>query len=239
MRNYGTGKNQVGLEKDVMDFINNLCDLFEDTKRVLKNEGSLFVNINDCVIDGQYQSVPELFLIEMRKRGWRYLDQYLWLKTNAQFTPGKRSVRNFEPIFHFVKSAEYFFNDTWLTEFIDENNSMSMGTKMKYPKLVSGLDFRDNILKNRGSNTLDLRNKCLEAGFLMEHSATFPLSLPLIFVLSTSKPGDTILDLFNGTASTGEVSVLTNRKYVGYELNPQFIMASEVRLSDYELGEVA
>ena len=115
-----------------------------------------------------------------------------------------------------------------------------MGTKMKYPKLVSGLNFRDNILKSAGSNTLELRKKCLTMGnFLMEHSATFPLSLPLIFVLSTSKPGDTILDMFNGTASTGEVSVLTNRKYVGYELNPQFIMASEVRLSEYELGEVA
>jgi site-specific DNA-methyltransferase (adenine-specific) len=240
MRDYGTGKNQLGLEKDVMDFINNLCDLFEDTKRVLKNDGSLFVNINDCVIDGQYQSVPELFLIEMRRRGWRYVDQYLWLKSNVQFTHGKRSVRNYEPIFHFVKSAEYFFNDTWLSEFVDENNSISMGTKMKYPKLVSGLNFRDNILKSAGSNTLELRKKCLTMGnFLMEHSATFPLSLPLIFVLSTSKPGDTILDLFNGTASTGEISVLTNRKYVGYELNPQFIMASEVRLSDYELGQVA
>ena len=240
MRNYGTGKNQVGLEKDVMDFINNLCDLFEDTKRVLKSEGSLFVNINDCVIDGQYQSVPELFLIEMKKRGWRYVDQYLWLKTNAQFTHGKRSVRNHEPIFHFVKSSEYFFNDTWLAEFIDENNSITMGTKMKYPKLVSGLDFRDNILKSVASNTLELRKKCMtEGNFFMEHSATFPLSLPLIFVLSTSKPGDTILDMFNGTASTGEVSVLTDRKYVGYELNPQFVKASEVRLSEYELGEVA
>ena len=239
MRNYGTGKNQLGLEKDVLNFINNLCDLFEDTKRVLKEEGSLFVNINDCVIDGQYQSVPELFLIEMRRRGWRYVDQYLWLKSNAQFTHGKRSVRNYEPIFHFVKNADYFFNDTWLSEFVDEKNSISMGTKMKYPKLVSGLDFRDNILKSAGSNTLDLRNKCLESGFLMEHSATFPLSLPLIFVLSTSKPGDIILDMFNGTASTGEISVLTNRKYVGYELNPQFVMASEVRLSEYELGEVA
>ena len=240
MRNYGTGKNQVGLEKDVMDFIKNLCDLFEDTKRVLKNEGSLFVNINDCVIDGQYQSVPELFLIEMKKRGWRYVDQYLWLKTNAQFTPGKRSVRNYEPIFHFVKCAEYFFNDTWLTEFVDEKNNISMGTKMKYPKLVSGLDFRDNILKSAASNTLVLRKKCMaEGNFLMEHSATFPLSLPLIFVLSTSKPGDSILDLFNGTASSAEISVLTNRKYVGYELNPQFVMASEVRLSEYELDEVA
>ena len=240
MRNYGTGKKQLGHEKEVMDFIKNLCDLFEDTKRVLKKEGSLFVNINDCVIDGEYQSVPELFLIEMKKRGWRYVDQYLWLKTNVQFTHGKRSVRNFEPIFHFVKSSDYYFNDTWLSEFVDEKNSISMGTKMKYPKLVSGLDFRDNILTHSGSNTLELRRKCLEqSNFHMEHSATYPLSLPLIFVLATSKPGDTILDIFNGTASTGEISILTNRKYVGYELNPQFVMASEVRLSDYELGEVA
>ena len=242
MRNYGTGKKQLGHEKEVMDFIKNLCDLFEDTKRVLKNNGSLFVNLNDCVIDGEYQSVPELFLIEMRKRGWKYIDQYLWLKSNAQFTPGKRSVRNFEPIFHFVKSMDYFFNDSWLSEFIDDENSISMGTQKKYPKLVSGLDFRDNILKHAGSCTKKLRKKCLEnedRKFLMEHSATFPLSLPLIFVLSTSKPGDTILDIFNGTASTGEVSVLTDRKYVGYELNPQFVMASEVRLSEYEFGEAA
>ena len=240
MRNYGTGKKQLGLEKEVMDFINNLCDLFEDTKRVLKKDGSLFVNINDCVIDGEYQSVPELFLIEMKKRGWRYVDQYLWLKTNVQYTHGKRSIRNFEPIFHFVKSADYFFNDTWLSEFVDERNSISMGTKMKYPKLVSGLDFRDNILTHSGSNTLELRRKCLEqANFHMEHSATYPLSLPLIFVLATSKPGDTILDLFNGTASSGEISLLTNRQYVGYELNPQFVMASEVRLTDYDLKNVA
>lgn len=239
MRDYGNGKKQLGLEKEVLHYINNMCDLFEDSKRVLRIDGSLFVNINDCVINGEYQSVPELFLIEMKKRGWRYVDQYLWLKTNVQFTPGKKSVRNFEPIFHFVKSADYFFNDTWLSEFVDEKNSLSMGTKMKYPKLVSGLDFRDNILTHSSSNTLELRRKCLvEANFHMEHSATYPLSLPLIFVLSTSKPGDTILDLFNGTASTGEVSVLTNRKYVGYELNPQFVMASEVRLSEYEL-EVA
>jgi site-specific DNA-methyltransferase (adenine-specific) len=73
----------------------------------------------------------------------------------------------------------------------------------------------------------------------MEHSATFPLSLPLIFVLSTSKPGDTILDIFNGTGSSAESSILTNRQYVGYELNPQFIMASKVRLEGYELGQVA
>ena len=53
------------------------------------------------------------------------------------------------------KSADYFFNDTWFIEFVDEKNSISMGNKMKYPKLVSGLDFRDNVLTHSGSNTLN------------------------------------------------------------------------------------
>jgi DNA modification methylase len=239
MRDYGTGKNQLGNERELNDFINNLVTLFEDSKRVLKDNGSLFVNINDCVIDGQYQGVPELFLIEMKKRGWLYIDQYLWLKANPQFNQSKRSIRNFEPIFHFVKSPNYYFNDSWLEEYMDEENHISMGTKKKFPRLVSGLDFRDKVLTNIGSNTMELRKKCLDKGFLMEHSATFPISLPLIFILSSTMPGDTILDMFNGTATTGEASILSNRKYVGYELNPQFVMASEVRLADYELKEVA
>lgn len=239
MRDYGTGKNQLGNERELNDFINNLVTLFEDSKRVLKDNGSLFVNINDCVIDGQYQGVPELFLLEMKKRGWLYIDQYLWLKANPQFNQSKRSIRNFEPIFHFVKSPNYYFNDSWLEEYMDEENRISMGTKKKFPRLVSGIDFRGNVLTNIGSNTLELRKKCLDKGFLMEHSATFPISLPLIFILSSTKPGDTVLDMFNGTATTGEASILTNRKYVGYELNPQFVMASEVRLSEYDLEEVA
>jgi DNA modification methylase len=239
MRDYGTGKLQLGLEKKVVEFIKNLVSTFDDAKRVLNDEGSLFVNINDCVIDSEYQCVPELFLIEMKKKGWLYIDQYLWLKNNAQYIPGKRSVRNFEPIFHFVKSKDYYFNNFWLEEFIDSKNNISMGTSNKCPRILAGLDFRDGVLTNSASNTLELRKKCLDKGFLMEHSATFPLSLPMIFILSTSRKGDLILDMFNGTASTGEVSLLGDRKYVGYELNPQFVMASEVRLSEYELGEVA
>jgi DNA modification methylase len=240
MRDYGTGKSQLGNEKKVEEFINNLVSIFDDAKRVLKDEGSLFVNINDCVIDNEYQCVPELFLINMKLKGWVYIDNYLWLKPNPQYSDTKMSIRNFEPVYHFTKSKKgYFFNDLWLKDFIDEEKRISMGTSSKCPKLFAGIDYRGGVLTHVISNTLELRKKCLDKGFLMEHSATFPLALPMIFVLSTSKPGDLILDMFNGTASTGEISVLTNREYVGYELNPQFIMASEVRLEEYELGQVA
>ncbi|WDT67231.1 DNA methyltransferase [Cloacibacterium sp. TD35] len=240
MRDYGIGKNQLGLEKEKETYVYNLVELFEDAKRVLSNEGSLFVNINDCIIDGEYQSVPELFLCEMIKKGWKYIDQYQWIKPNSQYSTGKRSLRNFEPIYHFVKDIKnYYYDEEWLKDFIDENNTISVGTNLKAPKLISGIDFRDNIIKHNISNTVELRNKCLEKGFLMEHSATFPITLPLIFTLSTSNPGDTILDMFSGTSTTGEASLLTNRRYIGYELSPQFVMASEIRLSDYILENVA
>ena len=240
MFDYGTGKTQLGFEKDVEEFVDKLVIIFKEAYRVLKEDGSLFVNLNDCVREGQYQCVPELFLIKMIQTGlWRYNDKLMWLKNNSQYTFGDRSVRNFEPIFHFTKSANHYYDATWLESFIDENNAISNGTTGIKPKLISTIDFRDGVLQSNASNTLELRKKCAEKGFYMEHSCTFPIDLPLICVLSTTRPGDTVLDLFNGTATTGEVCVLTDRKYVGYELNPQFVMASEVRLSDYELGEVA
>ena len=234
MRDYGNGEEQLGLQDNAKAFIDELVPYFDEVKRVMKDEGSLFVNINDKMEGGQYQMVPELFLIEMVKRGWRYVDQYLWLKPNPQYTPNKGSVRNFEPVFHFVKSKNFFFDREWLKIVEDEKDGIIYGSSTgNSPKLFSGLDFRGNILKNKIGNTYDLRKKCKEEGFHMEHSATFPLSLPSIFILSTSRPGDVVLDIFSGTSTSGESALLTNRKYVGYELNPQFVMASEVRLREH------
>ncbi len=239
MFDYGTGGDQNGQEKSVEEYIENLMLIFDESKRVLKDEGSLFVNINDCVIDGVYQSVPELFLIEMRKRGWLYIDNYFWLKSNPRYTHGKRSVRNFEPIYHFVKSKNYFFSQDWLLSYKDLENKISLSKSGYKPKLKSGFDYRDNVLSMSSSDTKELRDKCKKVNLTMDNSCTFPLILPTMFVLSTSKPGDLVLDMFNGTGTTAESCVLTDRKYVGYEVNPLFVRASEIRLSEYELEKVA
>jgi site-specific DNA-methyltransferase (cytosine-N4-specific) len=234
MRDYGIGKDQLGHQDTAKAFIDELVPYFDEVNRVLKHNGSLFVNINDKIEDGQYQMVPEMFLIEMVKRGWRYVDKYLWLKPNPQYTPNRGSVRNFEPIFHFVKSEDYYFDSDWIKQLEYKKDGIIYGSCTgNSPKLFSGLDFSSNTLKHKVGDTRELRKKCKEYGFHLEHSATFPLSLPSIFILSTSKPGDTVLDIFSGTATTGEVALLTDRRYVGYELNPQFVMASEVRLSEH------
>ena len=238
-RVYKNGENELGRENTPEEFINNLVKLFDDAKRVLKDEGSMYVNINDTCRDGAYQAIPQRFVIEMIKRGWILNDEILWTKTNPKYSPGKRSVRSHEYLFHFVKSKNFYYDDSWLEGLNDETNSFSYGTNNLFPKLISGMDFRDGVVRTNVATTQHLRKKCEEKGFFLNHTSVFPEVIPTIPILTTTRPGDTVLDLFNGTGTVAEVCIKLQREFYGFEYNPEYVMASEIRLSDYELEQVA
>jgi DNA modification methylase len=233
MRDYGTGSDQRGLEKDINEFIKGLVNDFKDCHRVLKEDGSMWVNINEPVIDGEYHSISHQFAMAMRKEGWKLNDEIIWIKRNANFTQAKRTVRSHEYIFHFVKSNKYHYDLSWMSGLKDSENLISFGTSGKVSNFISSMDFRDSIVRTSGNNMSDLRKACKEQGFNLTHSAGYPISIPLIAILTTSKVGDTILDIYSGTATTGEAALATKRKYVGYEIKPEFVMASKVRLDSY------
>ncbi len=64
------------------------------------------------------------------------------------------------------------------------------------------------------------------------HFAVYPAKLILPCVLAGSAPGDTVLDPFSGSGTTGEVALLNDRNYVGVELNPDYAKLSEKRITD-------
>jgi len=233
MCDYGTGIDQRGLEKDIMSYIQGLINDFKDCKRVLKDDGSLWVNINEPVINGEYHSISHQFAMAMRKEGWILNDEFIWIKNNPNFTQAKRAVRSHEYIFHFVKSKSYHYDISWLNELNDPENSISLGTSGKVSNLISAMDFRGNIIRTNSNNMDNLRTACREQGFNLTHNAAFPITIPLIAILTTSKVGDTVLDIYSGTATTGEAALATKRKYVGYEIKPEFVMSSAVRLKPY------
>ena len=233
MRDYGTGKEQRGLENDVDTFIKGLINDFKDCKRVVKDDGSLWVNLGEAAIDGQYNVIPHKFVIEMMKDGWIFNDEIIWVKNNPVFTQAKRTVRSHEYIFHFVKTSNYHYDVSWITELTDPSNLISIGTSGKISNLSSAMDFRGNILRTNSNNMSDLRKACKDNGFNLTHNAAFPITIPLIAILTSSKVGDTILDIYSGTSTTGEAALATKREYVGYEIKPEFVMGSEVRLRDY------
>jgi ParB/RepB/Spo0J family partition protein len=233
MRDYGNGESELGLESDRNEYLNNLIKIFNECKRVLKDDGSLMVNINEKVEGGSYRGVVHQFVGAMINNGWDLNDEIIWLKNNPVYTGGNRTVRSHEYIFHFVKKGcTTFYYDTELAKKVSDPNGFCVyGTDNK-PKFFSGMDFRGNALRTNVANTGELRKQCKEQGFHLTHSATFPLEVPTLLVLLTSKPGDLVGDPFNGTGSVGEVCRYSGRNYVGYELNPQFVMATEVRMNN-------
>lgn len=111
LRDYGH-EEQLGSEKHFKDFVNNLCNVFDEIKRVLKDTGTCFVNLGDTygtqsgsmgtgLIEPKYGHnesrdfkqpninmhkslclVPERFAIEMVDRGWTIRNQIIWHKPN-------------------------------------------------------------------------------------------------------------------------------------------------------------
>jgi DNA modification methylase/ParB-like chromosome segregation protein Spo0J len=236
MRDYGNGVSELGLESNRNEYLKNLINIFNECNRVLKDDGSLMVNINEKVENGSYRGVVHQFVGAMLNNGWDLNDEIIWLKNNPVYTGGNRTVRSHEYIFHFVKKGcKSFYYDTELAKKVSDPNGFCVyGTDNK-PKFFSGMDFRGNVLRTNVANTGELRKQCKDAGFILTHSATFPLSVPTLLVLLTSKPGDLVVDPFNGTGSVSEVCRYSGRNYVGYDLNPQFIMATEVRMKNMKL----
>lgn len=118
LRDYGHDE-QLGSEKHFKDFINNLCNIFDEIKRVLKDTGTCFVNLGDTYgtqsggMAGGYTEpkyghtetrkvkqpninmhkslclIPERFAIEMIDRGWTLRNQIIWHKPNQMPSSAK------------------------------------------------------------------------------------------------------------------------------------------------------
>ena len=230
LRDYQTGKKELGREKEVSQFVKRLVNHFSDYKRILKDDGTLWVNIGDFVVGPGYDLVPERFAIGMLDDGWILHDRITWAKSNPQWTNGNRSVMSTESIMVFKKNYRAYYHLDWLKSMEVENDAFTIGTIEGKIKLRSFFDFRDNVLVTSTFNNHKLKKTCEASGMHLTHDATYPLSIPLIAILTGSKEGDVVLDPFSGTATTGKACQILGRTYVGYELNPTYMRQGEIRL---------
>ena len=103
--------DQLGNEPTLDLYLKKLCDIFDDVKRVLREDGTLWVNIGDNLSDGNLLNIPMLFSEEMKKRGWFYRQYFPWLKRNAIPRGGDtRPNDSLEHILMFSKTKDYYYD---------------------------------------------------------------------------------------------------------------------------------
>jgi DNA modification methylase len=63
-----------------------------------------------------------------------------------------------------------------------------------------------------------------------QHPAIFPEQLAADHIASWSNPGDTVLDPFLGSGTTGKMAALAGRKFIGIEISPEYAELARERL---------
>lgn len=221
--------------------------------RVLKNDGSFVLNIKEHPKNGERETYVLELILEMKKQGWRWVEEYCWYKKNS--FPGRWSNRfrdSWERCLHFTKSADFnMYQDEvkvpigdWaqkrfksMTEndfvrYISKNNSHLTRNVSNW--LDRKKVFPHNVLVFEEEHRLYLSNVIEAAvdGTNKNHSAIFPIELPSWFIRVFSKEGDLVLDPFLGSGTTAVASVLHSRQYLGVEILEEYYKEAEKNIAE-------
>jgi site-specific DNA-methyltransferase (cytosine-N4-specific) len=224
LRDYGiTG--QIGLEESLAAYIHKITNVFSEVRRVLKDDGVMWLNIGDGYTSGNrgwratdkknpnramsvrpdnppglkdkdLLGVPWRIAFALQADGWFLRTDVIWNKPNAMPESVKdRPTRSHEYIFMFTKSERYHYDYQAALEQTDDGAWRNRRTV-----------WNINTTPGRGT-----------------HIAGFPDELVAPCVLSSSNPGDFVLDPFFGCGTVGNVCRRLGRQVVGVELNPTYV----------------
>jgi len=209
----------------------------DELYRVLKPEGSFVLNIKESVVKGERHTYVMDLIIEMKKRGWLWTEEYIWHKRNS--CPGKWPNRfrdAWERCEHFTKKKEVAMyqeavmvpmGDWYHSRFNSLRKSDHVYIKSKtnsgFGKKVANLIGRKMAYPD---NVLHLPTECRNKG----HSAVFPATLPEWFIKLFTKAGDTVLDPFMGSGTTLQVSKGLERHSIGIDLTADYCTLAATRL---------
>jgi site-specific DNA-methyltransferase (adenine-specific) len=205
--------------------------------RVLKPTGTFVLNIKEKVVSGERHTYVIELILEMRKQGWLWTEEFIWHKKNSY--PGKWPNRfrdSWERLLQFNKNRKFhMYQEEVMVPMGDWANrrlkKLSETDKVRDPSRV-GSGFGKKISNWIGrekaypTNVLHMATETKNRN----HSAVFPEDLPEWFIRLFTKKGDCVLDPFMGSGTTVFVAQQMERNAVGIEILPEYFKAVQQNL---------
>jgi len=208
----------------IKEYVRWFLPISSELKRVLKNDGTFILNIKERTEDGERQTYVLELILEMKKQGWLWTEEYIWDKKNCY--PGKWPNRfrdAWERCLQFNKQKKFKMYQEAVMVPIGDWSKKRLA-KLSETDLIRdeskvGSGFGKNVSNWLGkrfvypTNVLHLSTECANRG----HSASFPLSLPTWFIKLFTQAEDLVLDPFIGSGTTAIACLNLNRHYIGIE----------------------
>lgn len=214
--------------------------------RVLKPTGTFVLNIKERVVDGERSTYVMELILEMRKIGWLWTEEYIWHKKNSY--PGKWPNRfrdSWERLIQFNKNKKFHMYQEEVMVPVGDwaktrlKNLSETDKRRDESKVGSGFGKNISNWLDRDmaypTNVLHLATECNNKN----HSAAFPEGLPEWFIKLFTKQGDTVLDPFMGSGTTNFVAKRMLRNSIGIEIVKEYydMVKSEIQPVELYLFE--
>ncbi|MBR5911405.1 MAG: site-specific DNA-methyltransferase [Bacteroidales bacterium] len=225
----------------VNQYVEWFLPITKELLRVLKPTGTFILNIKEKVQDGERSTYVLELILEMRKQGWLWTEEFIWHKKNCY--PGKWPNRfrdAWERLLQFNKTKKFsMYQEAVMVPTGDwakvRLRNLSETDKTRDNSKV-GSGFGKNISNWEGremaypTNVLHLATECGNKN----HSAAFPEALPEWFIKLFTKEGDMVLDPFAGSGTTNIVAQRMHRNSIGIEIKLDYYQQIKERLKPTE-----
>ncbi|AYQ98553.1 methyltransferase [Mycobacterium phage Reptar3000] len=222
LRNYGQ-PGQYGIEATPAEYVEKLRKLFGELRRVLADDGTLWLNLGDTYKGKNLLGMPWRVALALQDDGWILRNDVVWQKPNAAPQSSRdRLTGRYEHVFLFVKQSSYWFDLDPIRVKYDGDRAASRRARSGRVNKANSVASEWKPDDSKGRNPGDVWT-IPTTPFPGSHFATFPQELPRRCILAGCKPGGVVLDPFHGSGTTGLVALGLGRRYVGIELNAAYL----------------
>ena len=210
-------------------YVDWFLPIAEELLRVLHPKGTFILNIKEKVVNSERHTYVMELIIEMRKQGWLWTEEFIWHKKNC--FPGRWPNRfrdSWERLLQFNKTKDFnMYQDevrvpmgNWAK--IRLKNLSETDRQRDNSKVGSG--FGKNVSNWVGRELAYPTNVLVMAteSSNKKHSAVFPKELPSWFIKLFTRPGDVILDPFLGSGTTSIAAFQLDRNSIGIEIQEEY-----------------
>lgn len=183
--------------------------------------------------------IPWRVAFALQEDGWYLRQDIIWHKPNPMPESVKdRCTKAHEYIFLLSKSQKYHFDSEAIAEdsiYYSKDKRAGLGNIEYRDGKRSGAEGEGQhsfVTINPKKNKRSVWTVTTK-GYKEAHFATFPEDLITPCILAGAKEGDIVMDIFNGSGTTGLVALKNGRRYLGIELNPKYVEMAERRLNKY------
>ena len=216
------------------EFINELLQTMAQTWRVLKPQGSLWINMGDDTTDGFVQGLPWRVIISMiDQQGWHLVNEVVWNKTTTSPQGSQDHLRKVhEFLFHLVKNDDFYYNDEELRHtyaLIVRNDSKSR----KKPAKV-----KEQYLQPQGGHGMvpgDVWTIGVQRSGIA-HYCVAPDTLYRLPLVATCPRNGIVLDPYCGTGTTCKIAYEMNLRSIGIDINSDYIKKAKASIEQKPLS---